>query len=201
MVIMASILVEQSPIILQLPSTLNLTDEAFFNLCQQNRDYRLERTAQGELVIMPPTGSETGNRNARLIQQLANWADADGSGIIFDSSTGFKLPSGAERSPDAAWMSLEKWQRFSPEQKSRYVPICPDFVVEMRSPSDALLPLQRKLQEYISNGAQLGWLIDRQQRNVYVYCPDQPMECLAQPQDVGAEPVLPGFRLKMQSIW
>jgi Uma2 family endonuclease len=150
---------------------------------------------------MPPTGSETGNRNAKLIQQLSNWTDRDGTGIEFDSSTGFKLPNGAERSPDAAWMTLEKWQAIPTGKRSQFAPVCPDFVVEIRSPSDSLKTLQDKLQEYIDNGAKLGWLIDRKNRRVYICRPQKEVECLDNPTNVSGEPILFGFRLQMEAIW
>ena len=192
---------ENTPLVLQLSPAIAMTDEQFFALCQLNRDYRLERNAKGELIIMPPTGSETGNRNFKLIQQLANWTDEDGSGIGFDSSTGFKLPNGADRSPDAAWMTLEKWNSLTEDQKIRFAPVCPDFVVEIRSPSDQLQSLQNKLQEYIDNGVKLGWLIDRKNRQVYIYRPQTEVECLENPITVSGDPILSGFQLQMDKIW
>ena len=192
---------ENIPLVLQLSPAIAITDEQFFALCQLNRDYRLERNAKGELVIMSPTGSQTGNRNFKLIQQLANWTDEDGTGIGFDSSTGFKLPNGADRSPDAAWMTLAKWNSLTEEQKTRFAPICPDFVVEMRSPSDSLQSLQDKLQEYIDNGVKLAWLIDRKNSQVYIYRPQTEVKCLDNPITVNGDPVLPGFQLQMKTIW
>jgi Uma2 family endonuclease len=192
---------ENTPLVLQLSPAIEMTDEQFFAFCQLNRDYRIELTAKGELVILSPVGSETGNRNFKLIQQLANWTDEDGSGIGFDSSTGFKLPNGANRSPDAAWMTLEKWNGIPPEKRTQFAPVCPDFVVEIRSPSDQLQPLQDKLQEYIDNGAKLGWLIDWKNRQVYIYRPQAGVECLDNPTTVSGEPVLPGFILRMDAIW
>ncbi len=189
------------PLVLQLSPAIQMTDEQFFALCQLNRDYRMERNPKGELIIMPPTGSQTGNRNFKLIQQLANWTDQDGTGIGFDSSTGFKLPNGADRSPDAAWMTLEKWNSLTEDQKIRFAPICPDFVVEMRSPSDQLQSLQDKLEEYINNGVKLGWLIDRKNRQVYIYRPQTEVECLENPITVSGKPILSGFQLRMDKIW
>lgn len=139
---MTETLLENTPIILQMQPVLEMTDEQFFEFCQLNREYHIERTADGELMIMSPTGSETGNRNFKLSQQLANWTDENGTGIGFDSSSGFKLPNGANRSPDAAWMTLEKWNQIPPEQQIKFAPVCPDFVVELRSPSDSLQPVQ-----------------------------------------------------------
>jgi Uma2 family endonuclease len=193
--------VENSPLVLHLQPIINLTDEQFFEFCQINRDLRIERTTTGEILIMPPTGSETGNRNFKLIQQLANWTDADGTGIGFDSSTGFKLPNGAERSPDAAWVKLERWNALTPEQQKKFAPICPEFVVELRSASDSLEPLKTKMQEYIDNGVLLGWLIDRKNRQVYIYRPGVAVECLGNPASVSGESVLPGFVLDLSKIW
>jgi Uma2 family endonuclease len=184
---------ENTPCVLQMSPAIEMTDEQFFAFCQLNRDYRIERNSKGELVVMSPTGSETGNRNAKLIQQLSNWSDSNGTGIEFDSSTGFKLPNGAERSPDAAWMSWEKWQAIPTKKRIRFAPVCPDFVVEIRSSSDRLKPLQNKLQEYL--------LIDRKNRRVYIYRPQQQVECLENPATISCEPVLSGFALKMEAIW
>jgi Uma2 family endonuclease len=196
-----AILTENPPIVLQMRPVFEMTDEQFFQFCQLNRDYRIERTANGEMMIMSPTGSETGNRNFKLSQQLANWTDQDGTGIGFDSSSGFKLPNGADRSPDAAWMKLEKWNSIPPQLQIKFAPVCPDFVVEIRSQSDSLKPLQDKLQEYIVNGASLGWLIDRKNRNVYVYRPQTEVECLENPASVSGEPLLSGFVLNLEKIW
>ncbi|MBE9125210.1 MULTISPECIES: Uma2 family endonuclease [unclassified Coleofasciculus] len=193
--------VENSPLVLHLHPVINLTDEQFFEFCQINRDLRIERTATGELLIMPPTGSETGNRNAKLIVQLGVWAERDGTGIYFDSSTGFKLPNGAERSPDAAWVKLERWNALTPEQQKKFAPIGPEFVVELRSASDNLEPLKTKMQEYIDNGTLLGWLIDRKNRQVYIYRPGVDVECLENPATVSCESVLPGFVMDLSKIW
>ncbi len=177
------------------------TDDQFFALCQANRDLRIERTAQGEVIFMSPIGAETGNRNSKLTQQLANWTDTDGTGIGFDSSTGFILPNGAKRSPDAAWIKLSRWQLLSLEQKAKFAPICPDFVVELRSVSDRLSDLQEKMVEYIENGATLGWLIDRTTKKVYVYRPQLDLECLDHPKSIDASPHLQGFNLNLEKIW
>ena len=186
---------------IQLDSIINLTDEQFYGLCQANRNVRFERTATGELVIMSPTGSETGNRNGRLNQQLFNWSDQDASGIAFDSSTGFKLPNGADRSPDAAWVRLDRWNALSQEQQQRFAPICPDFVVELLSPSDNLATLQAKMQEYLDNGARLGWLINRQTRQVEIYRRDRSVDVSDNPESLSGEDILPGFILQMSDIW
>ena len=191
-----------SPIVLQMPPELQMTDEQFFEFCQINRDLSIERNKFGDISIMPPTGSETGNRDARIIQQLMNWTDADGTGIAFSSSAGFKLSTGADRSPDASWMKLARWDSLSEEQQEKFAPICPDFVVELRSPSDNLKPLLEKMAEYMREpGIQLGWLIDRKNRKVYIYRPGMPEECLDDPAIVSGEPVLPGFVLNMSKVW
>ncbi|MEC4883695.1 MAG: Uma2 family endonuclease [Scytonema sp. PMC 1070.18] len=191
-----------SPIFLRMPPDLQMTDEQFFEFCQVNRDLRIERNQFGDISIISPTGSSTGNRDARIIQQLMNWTDKDGTGIAFSSSTGFKLSTGAERSPDASWMKLERWNTLSSEQQEKFAPICPDFVIELRSPSDNLKPLQEKMAEYMREpGVQLGWLIDRKNRKVYIYRPGKPEECLDNPATVSADPILPGFVLNMNKIW
>jgi Uma2 family endonuclease len=184
-----------------LQSVLELTDEQFFKLCQANRDLRFERTATGELIIMPPTGGETGNRNGRITQQLMNWTDADGTGIAFDSSTCFKLPNGADRSPDAAWIKLERWNALTEEEKERFPPICPDFVIELLSPSDNLKVTQEKMREYIDNGARLGFLINRKSRQVEIYRLGKEVEILESPATVSGEDVLNGFFLNLDMIW
>jgi Uma2 family endonuclease len=186
---------------LNLNPIIKLTDEHFFQLCQENENIRLERTAKGELIIMSPAGGETGNRNGRLTQQLFNWADNDDSGIAFDSSTGFKLPNGADRSPDASWVKLERWNALTPEQQKKFPPICPDFVVELMSPSDSLKETLDKMKEYRDNGARLGLLINRKSRQVEIYRPNQEVEVLESPVTVSGEDVLPGFILNLESIW
>ena len=193
--------VENSPLVLHLKPIINLTDEEFFEFCQINRDLRIERTTNGELLIMSPTGSETGNRNFKLTVQLGIWADRDGTGIGFDSSSGFTLPNGAERSPDAAWIKLERWNALTSEQQQKFAPICPDFVVELRSASDNLAPLKTKMEEYIDNGASLGFLIDQKNRDVYIYRSGVGVECLNNPATVSGESVLRGFVLDLSKIW
>lgn len=195
-------IVLSSPLVVQFPPSMQMTDEQFFEFCQVNRDLRIERNQFGEISIMSPTGSETGNRDARITQQLMNWADEDQTGIAFSSSTGFKLSTGAERSPDASWIQLSRWNTLSPEQQQRFAPICPDFVVELRSPSDNLQRLKEKMEEYMREpGIQLGFLIDRKHRRVYIYRPGIPEECLENPATVSGEPVLPGFVLNMSKVW
>jgi len=187
--------------ILRLAPAIAMTDDQFFALCQQNRDLRLERTAQGDIIVMPPTGFETGNRNTSITGQLYNWTTKDGTGVACDSSTGFKLPNGADRSPDAAWVLRERLAGFTPEQKQKFLPLCPDFVIELRSPSDRLEDVQAKMEEYIENGARLGWLIDPQEKCVHVYRPDLMSQVLQAVEKVSGEGELPGFVLDLRDIW
>lgn len=182
-------------------SIIDLTDEQFFQLCQVNENLRFERTATGELIIMPPAGGEMGNRNGRVTQQLFNWADTDGTGITFDSSTGFKLPNGAARSPDAAWLKLERWDTLTSEQKTGFIPMSPDFVIELLSPSDSLRVASEKMNEYRDNGTRLGWLINRKSRQVEIYRLGQEVEVLESPATLLGETVLPRFFLNLEPIW
>ncbi len=187
--------------ILKVPPSARLTDDQFYDLCQANRDFKFERTAAGELIVLSPTGGGTGKRNLKISQQLANWADADGTGIAFDSSTGFKLPNGSDRSPDASWIPLEKWNALTEEQQEKFLPFAPDFLVELRSASDALNPLQNKMQEYMENGTRLGWLINRQNRQVEIYRQGREKEISDNPASLSGEDVLPGFVLNLSAIW
>lgn len=180
---------------------LHITDEQFFELCAVNRDLRLERTAQGEMIVMTPAGGETGSRNSSLTGQLWNWNQRTKTGIAFDSSTGFKLPNGAERAPDAAWVTRERWNALSADERRRFPPLCPDFVIELRSPSDRLSDVQDKMQEYMENGARLGWLIDPETQHVHIYRPGCEVEVLSAPVRVSGEDVLLGFVLDLSDIW
>jgi len=191
---------ESAAIVLDLRPVVSLTDEQFYDLCRANSELRIERTAEGEILIMPPTGTRTGNRNSRLTQRLANWTDDDGTGIAFDSSTAFRLPNGAVRSPDASWIRRERYDALTPEEQEKFSPICPDFVVELRSASDDLPELKAKMQEYITSGAQLGWLIDPQEKLIHVYRPQAQVETLENPDSVAGDPVLMGFVLDLQEI-
>ena len=186
---------------LKLNPIIKLTDDQFFQLCQENENIRLERTAKGELIIMSPAGGETGNRNAGLTAQIWIWNESHKLGKVFDSSTGFKLPNGADRSPDASWVKLERWNALTPEQQKKFPPLCPDFVVELMSPSDSLKEIQDKMKEYRDNGAVLGWLINRKSRQVEIYRQNKEVEVLESPAAVSGEDVLPGFILNLESIW
>lgn len=180
---------------------IHLTDEQFYQICQDNRDLRFERNTQGDLIIMPPTGGETSNRNSEITYQLQAWNRQHKSGITFDSSGGFKLPNGADRSPDAAWIPLDKWNALTPEQQRKFLPLSPDFVIELLSPSDTLENTQKKMREYIENGTRLGWLINRQARQVEIYRQGQEVEILDSPQNLSGEAVLIGFLLNLVVIW
>ena len=180
--------------------TLELTDEQFFQLCQNNLDLRFERTANGELIIMSPTGSETGRRNSDLNFQLTAWNIQNNLGVVFDSSSGFKLPDGSDISPDSAWVRRDRWDALTPEQKEKFAPICPDFVVELRSASDSLEKLRAKMKVYIKNGAKLGWLLDRKNRQVEISRPDRDVEIRYSPATLSGEDVLPGFVLDLSDI-
>jgi Uma2 family endonuclease len=180
---------------------LDLTDDQFFEMCQVNRDLRFERTAEGEIIIMPPTGWETGDRNAEITAQLRAWSKQDAQGKATDSSAGFKLPNGADRSPDAAWVLRERLRQLTLEQRRKFLPLCPDFAIELRSPTDDLEDVKAKMEEYVANGLRLGWLIDPPARCVYVYRPGREVEILENPAQVSGDPELPGFVLEMAEIW
>jgi Uma2 family endonuclease len=180
---------------------LSITHEDFVQLAQLNRDLQLERTATGELIVMPPTGSETGNRNLDIAGQLWLWNRQNQLGIAFDSSTGFHLPNGADRSPDASWIRQERWDLLTQEEREIFAPICPDFVLELRSKNDVLDKLQAKMIEYIENGASLGWLIDRKNKTVEIYRQNQDVELLNHPLNLSGEDILPGFMLDLTEVW
>ena len=192
---------ESTPLTIDFPAIAHMTVAQFYEFCLANRDLRIERTASGEVIIMPPAFSDTGNRNSKISQQLANWTDQDGTGEAFDSSAGFTLPNGATRSPDASWIKLERWNALTEDQKASFAPICPDFVIELRSSSDTLTRLRDKMQEYLANGVSLGWLIDRKNRTIHIYRPDREPELLENPETVSGEPELPGFVLRLAKIW
>ncbi len=195
---------EQIPLSIDLSSITsmsNLSDRQFYEFCCTNPDLRIERNATGEIIVMPPAFSDTGNRNGRIFGQLFVWSEANGTGEVFDSSSGFTLPNGATRSPDAAWILSDRWNALQPEQQASFAPITPDFVVELRSSNDTLVSLKEKMEEYIANGVCLGLLIDRQNRQVHIYRPNQSPEILENPESVSCEPEMSGFALKMARIW
>jgi Uma2 family endonuclease len=192
----------EPPIALAVPAgvRLHVSDDDFSALCVVNTDLRLERTAQGDLIVMTPAGSETGGRNARLTSRLVVWADADGEGTAFDSSAGFRFPNGATRAPDASWIRNDRWNALAPEQKRRFAPICPDFAVELCSPSDERKTASAKMREYIDNGLRLGWLLDPDDGQVEIHRPGRPVEVLDRPATLSGEDVLPGFTLDLKGI-
>jgi Uma2 family endonuclease len=192
---------EQIPMTVNFPLIQQMTTAEFYEFCLANRDLRIERNASGDAIVMPPAFADIGNRNFKFALQLGNWAEKDGTGESFDSSAGFTLPNGATRSPDASWIRSERWNALTEEQKASFAPICPDFVIELRSASDRLSTLQDKMQEYIDNGALLGFLIDRKNRTVHLYRPHQTPQILENPEAVEGSPELPGFMLKMAKIW
>lgn len=199
-VVVETPMVLASPLVLDFKA-IEMTDDQFVQFCADNDDLRIELTAKRELIVMPPTNLETGSENLSLSAQLYNWTRQDGSGIGFDSSSMFTLPNGAVRSLDASWMLRERWVALPLEERRRFSHIVPDFVAELRSPSDRLSYVQLKMEEYMENGARLGWLIDPFQRRVYVHRPGQPVEVLENPARVSGEDVLPGFELNPQEIW
>jgi len=189
---------------LEIPDTvlLQVTLEQFTQLAAINRDMRLERTAEGELIVNPPAGSQSGMYNSELNLELAYWNRSTGYlGFVFDSSAGFTLPNGAVRAPDASWISRERWESLTPKEKKGFAPLCPDFVIELRSETDKLSTLQAKMQEYIKNGARLGWLIDPQSKQVEIYRIAQEVEILENPGELLGEDVLLGFTLNLKRVF
>jgi len=181
--------------------TLTVTREQFVELAQANQDLQLERTATGELIVMPPTGSITGNRNSDIIGQLWLWNRQTKLGVAFNSSAGFHLPNGADRSPDSAWVSKERWDALTPEEQEGFAPLCPDFVLELRSKNDNMEPQRIKMREYMENKARLGWLIDRKNKKVEINLQGQEVEVLDNPISLSGEDVLPGFALDLTEVW
>ncbi|WP_088889842.1 Uma2 family endonuclease [Leptolyngbya ohadii] len=184
-----------------LPASAPLTDDQFYDLCRANPDLRIERNANGELVFMSPTGGETGKRNAKLTARFVIWSEQANLGEVFDSSTCFKLPNGAERSPDVAWVRQDRWDALTPEQKEKFPPIAPDFVLELMSPSDTLEATQAKMREYIENGVKLGWLVNRRDRQVEIYRAGQAVETLQAPGRLSGETILSNFTLNLEWFW
>ena len=179
---------------------INTSQELFEVICQENPELRLERTQTGELVIMAPTGGETGRYNAKMSSQFVVWNEQAQLGEVFDSSTGFILPNGANRAPDVAWVTKSRWNSLTTAQKEKFIPLCPDFVLELLSPSDSLKTTQAKMREYIANGSRLGWLINRKRSEVEIYRPGKPVEVVQFSQSLSGEDVLPGFILNLQRI-
>ncbi|MCU0566821.1 MAG: Uma2 family endonuclease [Oculatellaceae cyanobacterium Prado106] len=195
---------EQMPLPIDLSSltaTEQMSDRQFYDFCLSNPELRIERSASGTIIVMPPAFSDNGNRNFKIAQQVGNWADQDGTGETFDSSSGFTLPNGAMRVPDVAWILKARWNALRPEEQASFAPIVPDFVVELRSSSDRLADLQEKMEEYRANGVRMGLLVDRKSRQVWIYRLNSDPEILDQPETVICEPEMPGLVLRMANIW
>ncbi|NEO86277.1 MAG: Uma2 family endonuclease [Spirulina sp. SIO3F2] len=186
---------------LTLEPVVTLTDEQFFQICQINQELQLERTAQGEIVVMPMRGGEISHINLILSTQLWLWNEQTQLGVGFSSTTGFQLPNRSVRSPDLSWITQTRWDALTVEEREKFAPLCPDFAAELRSPSDRLPPLQTKMQEYLANGCRLGWLIDRHRNQVEIYQPGQSVQTLNQPQTLSGANVLPGFTLDLSKVW
>jgi Uma2 family endonuclease len=184
-------------VVLNLEPIAHLTDEQFYQLCVANRDLSLEMNAAGELIIVSPVGGESGNKEAEIITDLNIWNRQAKLGKVFSSSTIFILPNGAKRSPDAAWIKLERWEALIPEQRKKFPPLVPDFAIELRSETDRLGPLQEKMEEYIENGLCLGWLINPQDERVEIYRSGKSPEIILMPTIVSGEDILPGFELQV----
>ncbi|MCC3592614.1 Uma2 family endonuclease [Microcoleus sp. PH2017_28_MFU_U_A] len=178
-----------------------INDDQFYQLCRQNPEVKFERNAQGEITVMSPTGGETGNSNAEINADFVIWNRRTKLGVCFDSSTCFKLPSGANRSPDVSWIKQERWDALTPEEKQKFPPIAPDFVLELMSPTDSLKDAQDKMQEYMENQVKLGWLINRKTRRVEIYREGQEKEIIECPAELSGEHILPGFVLNLRSLW
>ena len=186
---------------IQMLPAVSMTHDQFFAFCQQNRKLRFERTAKGELIVMPPAGGGSSAQNSSLNAQLYNWAWKTKSGMVFDSSGGFVLPNGATRSPDTSWLSPEQLSLITPEQMKKFLPVCPFFVVELISPSDSVKATTEKMEEYLANGCRLGWMIHPARKQVHVYRPGQPVQVLDNTATISGDPELPGFVLDLEPVW
>jgi Uma2 family endonuclease len=194
---------ESEPFVIKFKPLTDMDDERFAKFCALNEDLRIERTAVGEIILMPPTFGPTGSRNAKITMRLGIWAERDGTGDYYDSSTGFRLPNGALRSPDAAWILNARLEVLTRDDIRGFIPLCPDFVIELRSTSDSLEMLQAKMQEYIDNGARLGWLVDpiSDPKRVHIYRPQATARILDEPDEISGEPELSGFTVNLHHIW
>jgi len=190
-----------SRFVLQFDPFIKMTDDQFFDFCQANRDVRIERNSKGEIIVMPPTGWETSDKNAEIIMQLRIWAKQDGRGKSTDSSGGYVLPNGAVMSPDASWILNERLEKIPPAKRRKFLPLAPDFVIELRSTSDSLKKLQEKMEEYIQNGVSLGWMIDVKNKKIHVYQANAETQILENPTEISGEPILKDFVLNVQEIW
>ena len=192
---------ETPPLVVQTRPVFDMDDEQFFEFCQINGDLQIERNAEGEIIIMAPTAGSSSSGNWTLTQLFANWAEKDGTGEGFDSSGTFILPNGATRSPDISWVRGDRLDALTDKEWDRFLPLCPDFVLELRSPSDSLKRLKKKMEEYRDNGAQLGWLLDPKTHSVFIYRPGAEVEMCENPATLSGEPLLKGFTLDLQTVW
>lgn len=192
---------QEMPLPLRFRSETPMSDEELMRFSAANESVRVERDANGEILVMTPAGSKTSKMNSRITRFLDAWAEEDGRGVAFDSNGGFTLPDGSMRAPDAAWVELKKWESLSAEDQARYAPICPDFVIELRSQSDSLPELEAKMKQWIANGTKVAWLIDPEQRTVSIYRPDDQPEVLVHPSSVQGDGIVAGFELVMARIW
>src|SRR6266705_3008555 len=192
---------EDPPLMVQTSPVIELDDESLFRFCQLNSELRIERTADGKLIIMPPEGGSSGLGNSELLYFLADWAKRDGTGRVFGSSAGFVLPNKAMRAPDVSWVLKERLAHLTKQEMKRFLPLCPDFVLELRSESDSIRVLKAKLEEYIANGARLGWLLDPVRKQAHIYRPGKHAEILTNPSKLSGAPVLKGFVLDLPAIW
>ena len=192
---------DDRPIALHFESSAAMTANQFFDFCQLNKDLRIERSSKGEVTVMSPSGFKSGDRESEINMQLRIWAKQNGNGSVYSSSTGFTLPNGAVRSPDAAWVSYARSSKITAEQLQKFAPLCPEFVIELKSPSDRISELKAKMQEYIANGASMGLLIIAEKKLVYKYMPKKPVQELKNRKKISCEPVLPGFELVVEEIW
>ncbi len=199
----ASKAVEAESFVIKFKPLTYMDDEQFARFCALNDDLRIERNAKGDIILMPPAFTYTSKQNMKISSQLDNWAENDGTGIAYESSAGYKLPNGALRSPDASWVLISRLRELTPDEGSGFYSVCPDFVIELRSTSDSLSALQEKMQEYIDNGARLGWLIDpiSSPKSIHIYRPQARVEILDEPSEVSGEPELPGFTLNLHRVW
>ena len=193
--------IQHSEIVVKLRPDEPMDDDEFFDFCQRFDNERVEQTADGEIIIMPPAGFETSNRNAEIVTQLRIWAKKDASGLVTESNGEYVLPNGAKRAPDAAWILKSRVEKISKKRREKFLPLCPDFVVELMSPSERLKDVQEKMHEYVENGARLGWLINPKEKEVHIYRPNAEIEILKNPKTVSGENVLPGFELDLTEIW
>jgi Uma2 family endonuclease len=189
------------PVVVQTAPLFELDDEQLFRLCMQNQEARIERNADGELEIMMPEGFSSGVGNAKLAHLFYEWAERDGTGVVTGASAGFRLPNKAMRAPDVSWTLKERIAKLTPKERKRFAPLCPDFVLELRSESDSLATLKAKMEEYIANGARLGWLLDPVRKQAHIYEPGKPPRLIVRPKKLSGEPVLHGFVLDVPALW